>query len=311
MVAKIEDIPDEQKDWHPRSNGLVLDLVHPSLYPLVYGRTHEIDPDLPEKLQAIIPALFLDRCSDWSISRQFAWIPTDFRISEDGTTAEALSYINNAQQYPELYPIVESLVARFSNMFDEVLIDIPHNLGYYGDKHGDRYHRISMNACYTIDRTELGSSPIPRWDDDRSTRESYDDYRQRRKEFIVPPTIPEGGPDSDRLSKLRDQVYSTKGEVVQVIVKLANIHLVSWFTLRAERPRLTILQTPEKPEYPGGSWHIEGMANEAIVASGIYYYDSENVSESRLAFRQAVSGLEIAYERSDDDGTRATFGMDR
>jgi hypothetical protein len=46
-----------------------------------------------------------------------------------------------------------------------------------------------------------------------------------------------------------------------VIVKLANIIL-----------------TPEKPQYKGGVWHVEGMNNEHIVSSGIYYYDAENVS---------------------------------
>lgn len=34
---------------------------------------------------------------------------------------------------------------------------------------------------------------------------------------------------------------------VQIIVKLANIHL-----------------TPEKPTYEGGSWHVEGQANESM-----------------------------------------------
>ncbi|KAF8593630.1 hypothetical protein BDV93DRAFT_584336, partial [Ceratobasidium sp. AG-I] len=38
-VSKLENVPDSEKDWHPRSNGQVLDLVHPSLYPVVYGRT--------------------------------------------------------------------------------------------------------------------------------------------------------------------------------------------------------------------------------------------------------------------------------
>ncbi|KAG9080567.1 hypothetical protein FRC06_006409, partial [Ceratobasidium sp. 370] len=33
-VAKPENVPDSEKDWHPRSNGQVLDLVHPSLYPI-------------------------------------------------------------------------------------------------------------------------------------------------------------------------------------------------------------------------------------------------------------------------------------
>lgn len=35
-VRPLEDVPDNQKDWHPGSDQ-VLDLVHPSLFPLVYG----------------------------------------------------------------------------------------------------------------------------------------------------------------------------------------------------------------------------------------------------------------------------------
>ena len=40
--------------------------------------------------------------------------------------------------------------------------------------------------------------------------------------------------------------------------------------------------------YPGGSWHVEGMENEAIVCTGIYYQSVENLSESRLRFRTKV-----------------------
>lgn len=38
-AAPLEDVPEKQKDWHPGSNGQVLDLVHPSMYPLVYGQS--------------------------------------------------------------------------------------------------------------------------------------------------------------------------------------------------------------------------------------------------------------------------------
>ena len=38
-------MPEDQKDWHPGSNKQVLDLVHPSLYPLVYGKTLGKQPD--------------------------------------------------------------------------------------------------------------------------------------------------------------------------------------------------------------------------------------------------------------------------
>jgi hypothetical protein len=38
-VRILESVPDHHKDWHPGSNDRVLDLVHPSLFPLIYGRT--------------------------------------------------------------------------------------------------------------------------------------------------------------------------------------------------------------------------------------------------------------------------------
>ena len=34
-----DKIPEKLKDWHPGSNERVWDLVHPSLFPLIYGRT--------------------------------------------------------------------------------------------------------------------------------------------------------------------------------------------------------------------------------------------------------------------------------
>jgi hypothetical protein len=46
--------------------------------------------------------------------------------------------------------------------------------------------------------------------------------------------------------------------------------------------------TPEKPDYEGGAWHVEGMGNESIVATAIYYYLQENVTQSTLAFREAA-----------------------
>jgi hypothetical protein len=71
-----------------------------------------------------------------------------------------------------------------------------------------------------------------------------------------------------------------RGRNLQVIVKLANIHL-----------------TPEKLEYNGGVWHVEGMENERIVATGIYYYHMDNITESQLSFRRSVN--EPGYEQSD------------
>lgn len=57
------------------------------------------------------------------------------------------------------------------------------------------------------------------------------------------------------------------GRDVQVIVRMKSIEL-----------------TPKK--FGGGDWHIEGEENEHIISTGIYCFHSENITESRLYFRQ-------------------------
>ena len=48
-VKPLEDIHHSRRDWHPGSNETVLDLVHPSLFPLVYGQSR-ILPDAATSL---------------------------------------------------------------------------------------------------------------------------------------------------------------------------------------------------------------------------------------------------------------------
>lgn len=49
------------------------------------------------------------------------------------------------------------------------------------------------------------------------------------------------------------------------------------------------------------------MANERIVASGIYYYSSSNITESRLHFRQAI--CEPDYEQYDYEGVDLIYKL--
>ena len=39
LPLRLENVPEIYRDWHPGSENTVLDLVHPSLFPVVYGRT--------------------------------------------------------------------------------------------------------------------------------------------------------------------------------------------------------------------------------------------------------------------------------
>lgn len=97
----------------------------------------------------------------------------------------------------------------------------------------------------------------------------YDDYDWD----VTTYKVPQPARLAFRQARNADEVtYSLNGRTIHVIVKLANIEL-----------------TPERPRYAGGVWHVEGMENESIIASGIHYCESDNIEESRLAFRGAVS----------------------
>ncbi|KAG8931055.1 hypothetical protein FRC02_003286 [Tulasnella sp. 418] len=290
-IAKLEDVPESQKDWHPRSDGLVLDLVHPSLYCLVYGRTKaypgegdKISRD-PSELRVItgpdpsLAARSPGTIDAYSISEKFAWIPTDFDIAEGGANATAKSYINNLHpKHAGLYRALEKLIARFSHLYDRVLTDI----------HPQNPQRRRIHDTYEIQEHE--SLPDP---EEFESEEAYDEAERIWSEarHIVLPTVPQAGYPGGLENRATN--YTIQGASgIQIIVKLANIHL-----------------TPEKPEYGGGSWHVEGMANERIIASGIYYYSSENVTPSQLAFRESVK-VEDWYEQNHKAGVQATWGLE-
>jgi hypothetical protein len=62
-----------------------------------------------------------------------------------------------------------------------------------------------------------------------------------------------------------------------------------------------ILLTPENPTYDASSWHLEGTKYEKIIATGIYYYDMENIEDNYLEFRTNLneeSEYEMIYPQS-------------
>ncbi|KAG8912827.1 hypothetical protein FRC01_004875, partial [Tulasnella sp. 417] len=227
----------------------------------------------------------------WAYSDGFCWIPTDFELGENGDPARALGYINNVhpRQHQGLITVIKCLVGRFSLLWDKVLTDI-HPEHDYQD-----LGRVKVSGSY--EWTDHLEYPKPRWKDFKGL--GINEYDRRyllwdAHKSIKLPTVDERGyHGSGRDITSREATYSIQGKKVQVIVKLANIHL-----------------TPERPEYPGGSWHVEGMANERIVASGIYYYDCENITESQLAFRVAITCEAAQYEQNDSEGIRLTWGLE-
>ena len=94
-VESLEDVHPSRRDWHPGSSGKVLDLVHPSLFPLVYGLTRILPHgkiSLDDCIKRSGEGVALEFCVDedykprWGrspFSRKFQWLPCDVDISGD------------------------------------------------------------------------------------------------------------------------------------------------------------------------------------------------------------------------------------
>ncbi|GAA0318229.1 hypothetical protein GCM10010302_66610 [Streptomyces polychromogenes] len=273
-VRVLEDVPEAERDWHPGSDGQVLDLVHPSLFCLVRGVSGG-----PEEAWRN-PT---NHYSKHEFSEKFQWLPTDVDVSEEGEVAFR-SYVNNVhpETHRELAAVLPDLFARMLPLWENVLTDLRHprppriDVDPYGWYDSEPPYPVrsafSDDGAYAEARDAWG--------------EAYEAWTENRRPVVpdAPDFTPPEVPGADARVGLR-------GRRLQVIVKLATIHL-----------------TPDKPEYAGGSWHVEGMLNERIVSTGIYYWDSENITESRLSFRAALDDPE--YQQNDDDGLREVYGLE-
>ncbi|MFF4007806.1 DUF4246 domain-containing protein [Streptomyces sp. NPDC001717] len=273
-VRVLEEVPEAERDWHPGSDGQVLDLVHPSLFCLVREAS-----GAPERAWRN-PT---NHYSKYEFSEKFQWLPTDVDVSEDGEVAFR-SYVNNVhpEDHRELAAVLPDLFGRMLPLLEKVLTDLRHprppriDVDPYGWYDSEPEHPDRNSYA---DAEEYTAAV-------RAYETAQDDWWENRRPVIpdAPAFTPPASPDASARVDLR-------GRGLQVIVKLATIHL-----------------TPEKPEYAGGSWHVEGMLNERIVSTGLYYWDSENITESRLGFRAALDDPD--YEQSDDNGVREVYGLE-
>jgi hypothetical protein len=214
-IAVLENIPEEKKDWHPGSNGQVLDIVHPSLYCLVYKRTLAFPPGdsqkRPDQLKPIPGPAGNYPEAKFALSQKFAWIPTDFSVSADGKKVSALGYINNLHpSNASLYRNLENTLAAFVPLFERVLTDV-----HAGND------TLEATRCH-------GGYEYPTEDDGGEDDEDEDRYEARQQARpIILPTVPEAGYEGGLED--RETHVNLKGRNIQVIVKLANIELVSHF----------------------------------------------------------------------------------
>lgn len=288
-AAPLEDVPDRLKDWHPGSDCKVLDLVHPSLFPLVYGRSRVLSSGRVEVQDCVNyigkgeiattpddTEVNVDRSGNlydtWGDadpkfwSKAFQWLPCDVKFV--GDDVNITSYINNLHPtlYPELYSVIEEFVAKSIPLWNLAL----------SSTHAGRKARILHD--WTDYDHPLGTSPPEELGDDWDARENWH-KTNRVLQRPEPRDFESYQRPVDEQVNLRKQ-FGEQG--LQVIVKLANIEL-----------------TPEKPTYDGGSWHVEGQLNERICATALYYYDSKNIADNSLAFRHRTDEDEFEMKSHD------------
>ncbi|KAL1410417.1 hypothetical protein Q8F55_004428 [Vanrija albida] len=335
-VKPLEDIPDKDKDWHPGSDGKVLDLVHPSLFPYVEGRTWKLADEiaLADTLGSIGSG-DVKTVPDGLFVRHelYQWLPAEVDVYDDGT-ATFVSYINNLHpRHKDLYAVLGQLVSKFvpmwaatyqravdgQNRIEVARIKDPCATGIVchmstkcydcweleavpkGWRPGldavERHPSVKDADCEgEKDRVDGNDSGSDGSDAESEESQDLDEFKEEALErhTILQPEPNEFEPEPEesiattflshgpwfKAHKVQEPstAPSTTSEEpaspahrLQVIVKLANIHL-----------------TPENPTYGGGSWHIEGQLGERICATGIYYYDEDNTTASYLGFRTGV-----------------------
>ncbi|KAJ5933015.1 hypothetical protein N7516_007504 [Penicillium verrucosum] len=298
-VKPLEDM--SEKDYHPGSDNKVVDLVHPSLFPVIYGQTRV----LPDRVIGphdclgsvgqgdLVPIPLSQDCGPLLCSQhdydsneetrvfsdKFQWLPCDVELGDDGG-CRIVSYINNAHpvHHKPLYEVVEKIIAQAIPLWNHslsrfVVPRIEYSEVIYGEHPEPRPVQPEGHVHYSHAFWEL-----------------HDQWESTRPIILPEPVSFE--PRKEMYSaNLREQFPDKK---LQIIVKLANIEL-----------------SPDNPQYEGGSWHIEGQLNERICATAIYYYDSENITDNTLAFRQRgmMDMLGISYPQGQFNFLQAVFGF--
>ncbi|KAI6082372.1 hypothetical protein F4821DRAFT_263977 [Hypoxylon rubiginosum] len=277
--AEALELSLKTKDWEPGSDYTVLNLLNPSLFPLVYGTTRV----LPRQQDRITLDNCLSHIGEGETIGEFdrvgmrrpayrgatQWLPSNIEWSETGPRIS--SYVNSLHPtgHRDLYHVLERFIAAAVPLWEDCLFrgqdrraprigTCPSGNGdYFLPEDAEPEYQFDGQVGWCLDYEWWAQNRILRWPEPSQ-------YVSRLRPFGTKPNLRRDFPGG-----------------LQVSFRLRNVHL-----------------TPENPVYLGGNWHIGGALNDRVVATALYYYDMDNISESILSFAQVFDSSGLALQSS-------------
>ncbi|TMW62013.1 hypothetical protein Poli38472_009506 [Pythium oligandrum] len=198
-VTALDNQPVDRRGSQSPTNEQVVNLVHPSRYPCIYGQTTRLPlyqakkpySSAAEQMRSI---MFLPAKTKTSGPKglKSQWIPSevDVDLEEDGGSASFASYINNLhpESFASMYDSLGKIFGRFVPLFDRVLWTLE-------DKAYDKMMGDTSRDAVLFYQSKGHSHPCP------------------------PALVPLG------LFNPGEEAFSLRGGRCQVIVKLTEFHL--------------------------------------------------------------------------------------
>ncbi|KAF3310914.1 hypothetical protein TWF173_009151 [Orbilia oligospora] len=232
-AATLAEVPNKNRGWPANSpKEQIRDLLDPFMYAFVYNETFALKNGEFSQLPPRLP----NEPDLEQYDHTGYWLPSEFIISEQGTSTKISSYINNLTlpgQDVLFHPILEKTFTQMLPLFDHALADLAGG--------GCLRNRSTRTASYTIG-------------EDDYIGDYYSDNEGQPGNAWTPPKMV-----ASRM---------LRGKTVKVIVRLLEVGL-----------------SPSNPIYQNPDPEIDGMANERIIATGMYLYAQQNVTNVSIEFK--------------------------
>jgi hypothetical protein len=154
LRADVRQLLDrEPVDYHPGSGTKVRDLVHPSLFPYIEGRSVLLNPDLQRETPTH------DRFGRLFESSRYQWLPTPFQVSTEGKVT-AKAYINNLDptRYAATYDDLAALLTTALPLLESV-VGYVESTEFWREECDDIEHEGELPE--SADQTQRPAPPTP------------------------------------------------------------------------------------------------------------------------------------------------------